>query len=528
MADVPAASAALIPPPPLPGPPPPDDSKAPFLPEIAVAWRNYFAPAFNGLLQPNDDTLATRGGGKGLRIYDELERDPHCYSVVQKRKMALIAREWQIEPATTRKADQMAADIVTEQLEALQFDRICIDLLDALLKGYSVGEIMWEAGSEIRATDVIARDQRRFVFDAKAQLRQLTLEQAFYGEALPERKFIVHRFGAKDANPYGLGLGTRLFWPVFFKRQGLQFWLMFLDKYGSPTAVGKYPGASTSIQARQVLLDALTAISQESGVAIPQGMEIALLEATRSGNAGYELLCRYLDDEMSKAVLGETMSTTSKGAGMGSSQAAVHNSVRIEITAADADLLAGTLNNTLVRWIAAYNRPDANPPRLWWDVAEAKNLFEQAQADKLVFDMGFKPTLDRITGTYGEGWEERDMTPPPGADPNAPLPTPGSPGLQASDNVQMGEPLPAGADNGERQARLLAQAVDPSLKAWIAAIRGAVDKAIADGKTLQELPDLLLAAFPQMTPTELAKSMQAAMAAAQLAGRYDLLQGLGT
>jgi Mu-like prophage protein gp29 len=276
----------------------PDDSRKPFTIEIATAWRKFFQPVFNGLLQPNDDTLATRGGGKGLRIYDELERDCNCYAMLQKRKMALIAREWSVEPGGNRRIDQAAADLVTAQLEQLQFDRICYDLLDAILKGYAVGEIIWDISREgIVAKDVIGRDQRRFVFAADYSLRLLTLEQPVYGIALPPRKFITHSFGAKDRNPYGLGLGTRLFWPVFFKRQGLQFWLTFLDKYGSPTALGTYP-TSASPTTRQALLSALQAISQEAQIALPQGMDVKLLEASRSGNAGYKELLVYLDEEM--------------------------------------------------------------------------------------------------------------------------------------------------------------------------------------------------------------------------------------
>ena len=64
------------------------------------------------------------------------------------------------------------------------------------------------------------------------------------GEELPDRKFIIHSVGGKDGSPYGLGVGHRLFWPVFFKRQGISFWLIFAEKFGTPTAVGKYPGGA--------------------------------------------------------------------------------------------------------------------------------------------------------------------------------------------------------------------------------------------------------------------------------------------
>lgn len=46
--------------------------------------------------------------------------------------------------------------------------------------------------------------------------------------------------------------------------------MTFLDKFGSPTAVGKYPaGTPESDQAK--LLSALAAILQDAGVMIPDG-----------------------------------------------------------------------------------------------------------------------------------------------------------------------------------------------------------------------------------------------------------------
>lgn len=374
--------------------------------EIASAVRNPFEPAFNNLMRPQDDTLMSRGGGKGLKIYDEIERDCHAFAVLQKRKMAVVAREWRVDPASNRLRDKKAAELVQAQLSAMGFDQVCLNLLDALLKGYAVGEVIWERmGADIIARNIKTRCQRRFVFDLAGDPRLLTQQSMLQGEELPARKFIVHRCGAKDGNPYGLGLGTRLFWPVFFKRQGIQFWLTFADKFGSPTAVGKYPNTSPK-EDQDKLLTALTSMTRESAVIFPQGMEAELLEAARSGSVDtYEKLCRYMDEEISKAVLGETLST-SMGQNGARAASETHNSVRLELVKADADLLANTLNQSLVRWIIELNMPDATPPRLWWDCSAPEDLKARAERDKVIVDMGVaRPTLKYIQDTYGGEWE---------------------------------------------------------------------------------------------------------------------------
>lgn len=380
--------------------------------EIATVEKDPFNLLFNGLMRPNDSTLATRGAGKGLRIYDEIERDCHAFSVLQKRKLALIARPVLVESASNALRDRKAREGVETFLDSINFDQICLDLLDATLKGFSAAEIVWRVGDGIiDAEKIVPKDQRRFVFDKDQTLRLVTRNNLTMGEPMPDRKFIVHRYGAKDGNPYGLGLGTRLFWPVYFKRQGIQFWLTFADKFGSPTAVGKYPkGASKDEQNK--LLEALAALANDSGVIIPEGMMIEFLEAARSGSVDtYETLCRYMDEEISKAVLGETLSTSMGKSGGSYAASNTHNEVRLELTKADADLLSDTLNATLIKWFCEFNFPGAQLPKVCRDFSEPEDKSSRAETDKKVSEMGFKPSLKYIQETYGDGWEEATPNP---------------------------------------------------------------------------------------------------------------------
>lgn len=358
--------------------------------EIASVKRDPFLPLFSGLLQQNDDTLATRGQGKGIRLYEEIERDAHAFSCLHKRKMAVISRPWEVTPASESALDQRAAEAVRTQLGNIGFDHLCLNLLDAINKGFSVGEILWEnTGSEIVASEVRARDQRRFWFGENYELRLKTQANMLPGEELPERKFIVHSLGAKDSNPYGMGLGSKLFWLVWFKRQGITFWLTLLDKFGSPTAVGKYPNGTQPLD-QQKLLDALSAISQDSGVIVPEGMLIELLEATRGGDAGYEKLIRYMDEQISYCVLGEAPSAKGSGGALASA-AITRNEVRLELVQFDADMLSATLNNTLVKWISEYNVPGATPPTVWRKIVEAEDIKMRAERDQILFNMGMRP-----------------------------------------------------------------------------------------------------------------------------------------
>ena len=295
-----------------------DTQGKPIVTEIATIARDLNRTFFGGILRNEDDTLLSRGGAKGLKIYDELKRDCHAGAVLSKRTLAVTSRPWTVTPASEAAQDVAAAELVRNALEYLRFNSICKRLLDATLKGFAVAEVLWEVrdGAVLPRT-LKARDQRRFVFDEDSMLRLLTREAPMKGEELPDRKFIVHRHEGDEDTPYGLGLGSMLFWPVFFKRNGITFWLTFADKFGSPTALGKYPNGSDKRE-QDKLLEALSAIAQDAGVIVPEGMVIELLEASRSGSVDtYEKLVRYMDEQMSKAVLGETMSTTAASAQVG-------------------------------------------------------------------------------------------------------------------------------------------------------------------------------------------------------------------
>lgn len=332
---------------------------------IANATNDITIPYYSGVLQHADDTLIQQGGAKGLAIYDEIERDTHAYAMLQKRKKGLTAREWQVEPGGDRPADKAAADLVKEILTGLPFDRICEDLLDATLKGYAVSEVAWmRDGSRIVPRRILSHNQRRFAFDLDWKPRLLTWTEMMNGIALPERKFIVHRFGVKGNNPYGLGLGSRLFWPVLFKREGIAFWVHFLEKFAGPTVVGKTPyGMLTEEQSK--LLNTLVNARTASAITVPIGTDVEFLEASRSGSVSYEQFLAYWDRQISICTTGETLTTQVSESGGSRALGEVHQEMLDLLIDSDGDLLADTLREQLLQWIVDYNMPGAAVPSVW-------------------------------------------------------------------------------------------------------------------------------------------------------------------
>lgn len=399
------------------------NNKAPQKPElnteVAHRLRDPFETSFLDIIETNDPLLMERGHGSGAwELYHDLMRDGKVFAGLQKRKLAVVAREWKVEPVEDTPKGKKDAETLSDILRGINFDQLCDNLLDATLLGWQVGEIVWTtdtvAGRQmIVPARVPMRAHRRFVFrhtdtSLPPQLHLLTQSDMMTGEPLPERKFIVHRVNPRDDNPYGTGLGLQLYWPVFFKRKGVLAWNKLNDRFGTPTAVAKYRSGAT-LNEKRTLLNAIKSISNDGGIVIPEGALIELLESKTGNFSGHRDLCEYMDDWIMEVLLGQ--SPRGKGGGAVAAASKEREDVRIELSQADSDLLCETLNSTLLAWTAEYN--GLEPCRVSRLIEPEEDVKAMAETDVLVASMGFKPTLEYVQNRYGEGWEETQQPVPP-------------------------------------------------------------------------------------------------------------------
>lgn len=475
------------------------------------------------VLLPSTDPIQ-KARGFDLRVYAETRRDDQVQTALQQRKLALSGKEWNVLPGGSGRQDKAAADFITEQLGNIAFDRASEKMLGTgLFYGSAVAEALWARdGRFIALSDIKVKNVRRFGFAPSGELRLLTSAQPM-GEAVPDRKFWQFSTGADDDDdPYGLGLAHWLYWPTFFKRNGIKFWLIFLEKFGMPTGVGKYPAGALQAE-KDKLLAALAAIQSDSGVIIPDGMSIELLEAARSGSADYTALYDRMNAAISKVILGHTGATDSTSGKLGGEDLA--SEVRADLIAADADLICSSFNRSIVKWLCEWNFPGAALPKVWREVEEPEDLKARVDRDKVLFDMGYKPTLKYVTETYDGEFEAVEPPPPP---PNAAAAVkPDAKQAAFAENTTVSgtngpaKVQPGQGDNPAQQTDLLAVAASASIKGWMDTIRAKVMQA----DSLEALRDELLNSYGDLDSSELVDVMALAFAAADLSGRFDVSEG---
>lgn len=544
------------------------ENQQPIMNEIATTadgrdiTRGYVDPLS---IQPvNDSVLSLRGGGD-YKIYSEILRDDQVATCFNQRRLAVVGKDWQVDAGGTSRKDKAAADYLREQLKNVGWDQATDKMLYGVFYGFGIAEAMYSRdGQHIALADIKVRNRRRFGYDGLNRLRMKTPAQPM-GELLPERKFWAFSTGAdNDDEAYGLGLGHWLYWPSFFKRNGLKYWLLFLEKFGQPTAVGKYNANSVTPGDKNKLLQALSAIATDSGVTIPEGMVIELLEAKRSGAGDYNNLYDKMDAAIAKVILGQTASTQGTPGRLGNDE--LQGDVRLDLIKADADLVCESFNRSVVRWLIDWNFPGAAYPQVYRKVAPPEDLAKQATRDKTIVDMGFKPKLQYIHDTYGAGWEENpavgNAVPAQPDTTGAGLLPQGAESIQqtalngaqiksladiiaqvqakeldskrAKALIQAGFPaisdeqinrliggsvsFTAFADTVSPPTQMLEQtaaALESATTAWINQIRELVDNA----NSLEQLQTQLLAAYPDMTLDQYASALATATSASALAGR---------
>lgn len=497
--------------------------------------RGYVGP----LLIPTDSVLLARSQGN-LTIYESVYSDPQVKSLFAQRQLAVTQCNWHIEPASDAAVDKRAADALEKELNRVGWDRVTGLMLFGVFYGYAASEILYGREDGLVIMDKIkVRNRRRFRFDPEGGLRLLTFDDMLEGEPAQAPYFWHFATGAdNDDEPYGLGLAHWLYWPVFFKRQDIRFWLTFLDRFGMPTRVGKYDDQSTSPEDRARLLAAAAALGTDSAVIIPKGMDLELMEAARSGAADYKELHDTMDSAMARVVLGQTASSMATPGKLGNDK--LQSDVRRDLIKADADLICESFNLGPATWLTAWNFPDAQPPRVVREVEEPEDLKARAERDSLLTQMsGFRPTLTYIQQTYGGSWEPNPLPPAPVRDVIDRRV--GGLGLGAAGGAGA-----AGAPSASFAAPpvpMASQPADPSLAPVIAAqvrldramstlpgdvLQAALDpilapaiNAIHQGGTPEDAAELLMKAVPDMNGAQLQERLARAIFVADLWGQLS-------
>lgn len=319
--------------------------------------------------------------------------------------------------------------------------------------------------------------------------------------------------------------------------------MQLAEKFGIPFLVGKY-ASGTSLAEQQRMLSNLAGMVQSAVAVIPQGGAIEILEgAQKASSEIHSSLKAAMDAEMSKVIMGQTLTAEVSDKGGSRAQGQVHEDILEDFRQGDQKLVKTVMEE--IAWLyGQVNAPGVPTPALKWFVEEdtRKGL---ADRDKVLQETGVRFAKGYFVRQYGLQEDDFELTPATSAQQIfgyhldagvvtindvrtrlGLLPVPGGDALMTP--VTKSRPSaafaekPLSLDYAEQQLERLDTQAKPAMHAMIVQIR----RQAYEAESLEDLRNRLLALWPNLDAGQLADVMAEALATAQMAGRYDILEGL--
>ena len=325
---------------------------------------------------------------------DMEERDGHLFSDMSKRKRAVTGLTWSLKPCRNASpADKKLAEEVLEWLEDIDgLEQVFFDALDAIGHAYSVQEIAWGRAGALWIPDSLEyQPPRQFQTPLLLPNELRWRDGSVDGAEMWPFGCLVHRHSAKSGYIARSGLHRVLSWPFLFKHYGVRDLMEFLEIYGLPMRLGKYPTGATP-EEKGTLLRAVMSIGHNAAGIIPEGMKIDFQEAAKGTSDPHMALIEWCEKTQSKAILGGTL-TSSEGSHGTQALGQVHNEVRRELTESDSLQLARTINQQLIVPMLQLNKPNVDPacyPKFYFDLSQPEDIEVYSDALPKLVGIGMK------------------------------------------------------------------------------------------------------------------------------------------
>ncbi len=460
--------------------------------------------------------------GRQVQLFEEMEeKDPHLFSILQKRRGSVTGLDYEIVPFSQDKPDLDIAEFIDDVITRLpDFESDLKDIVDAIGKGYSALELHWairENRNVIRKMERV--EPKRFTWHDSLTPRLLTKEDPSKGIDLPPFKFLFNVHKTKSGHPTRQGVLRVVAWMYLFKNYDLKGWVKFSEVFGMPLRLGKYEAGATK-EDKDALIMAVRSLGSDAAGVISKGTEIEFIEAAKnSGTQVFKLLADFCNAEMSKAVLGQTM-TTEQGDKGARSLGEVHKEVEEELQQDDCEQTSKAIRRDIIRPLVGFNFGWEVPlPWFKFKYEDPGDLKGEADRYKIHLESG-------VPISQKHYYEKFQLPKPDEGDKLIEPPRLRSPAPQSLENScpSCGDHYSFARDPqqdpqdtpGPFVQRLIEEAPQDSMVAVL-------EKLLNKSQSLEEFRDFMIETFPDIDVITLGNKIQEALVTAELTGRWEAL-----
>lgn len=322
-----------------------------------------------------------------------IENDAHLWSIVQTRRLTVKKAERAIIPPAGFEEDSQALMAVAYLEEILSsmigFDDLVPAMIDGPVRGFSGFEILWDGPVPIAIVDT-PDEGWRWRSGTGLELR---LDSGKW-IPVPADKFVIH--SPRNNSPILVRRGAMRsvvkWWLI--KNIATRDWASFVELFGIPHRKVSYPSSMTGTDpVVQEVITALQSMGASGIAAVRKDFDLELMSVSSAAGRGFtphEGLVRWCDAQMSKAILGQTLTVDTAQATGTYAAAQVHNEVRLDIAQADAEGIGESIKRDLFTPLVGYGLGWEYPvPDFQLVIEDPTDEKSRAEVLKIaVFDLG--------------------------------------------------------------------------------------------------------------------------------------------
>lgn len=268
-------------------------------------------------------------------LYKNVVLDTHLTGVMDNQRMVSITNlPWMCADGNGKIIPE-----ITKVCDTTYFEKKLRYILESTFHGHSLIQCDWNA----RQIDLVPRANVNPVHKLVLPNALNPLQGIAYNE--PPYTHLTIEVGEPDA----LGLLLKVAPWTILKRGDVGDWATFCEIFGMPLRVGYYDSSSPGNQ-KQVE-NSLKNMGAAGWLVLPDGSKVEFPTAgSTQGNDVYERFLRVCDEQISKAIVAQTMTSEN---GSSKAQGTVHLEVQKALFDSDRKLVERVLNEQLIPLLIA-------------------------------------------------------------------------------------------------------------------------------------------------------------------------------
>lgn len=267
-------------------------------------------------------------------LFHDIENDGHLTGIIEKRILNIINSE------IVFTEDEKENELISELIESEAFELLIRYVIESKTHAHS---LCWvditlpgQKEPEVKLID------RRHVVPPLHIYKFRDSDNNNSGVDYTENPLCNYIISAGREKDLGLLLKCAPY--ALMKRGDISDWATFAEVFGMPLRKGTYPAHNPL--ARKELIEAMDNMGSASSVAVPEGSNIEFVQNTTStsGKGIHESFADFCNKEMSKIILGNTLTTDAEG---GKYKGDIHAKSEESILKADRRFVLRYLNTKL-------------------------------------------------------------------------------------------------------------------------------------------------------------------------------------